>query len=327
MDVSMESPQKTRKRTTAILIANPHAGSYTQNAAQIEDTVAYLNEHQWAVTLKLTQEQGDARKFAREAVQQGQAVVIAVGGDGTVNEVIQELAGHETALGVLPSGTVNVWARETGIPLNDLVAAREVLLTGKKRRIDLGKANDRYFLLMATIGFDAEVTRTVEKKKRFGVLDYILKGTWLGLSYPNFTVFLQRGKNARRVRALQVIFGNTQLYAGTIKFTWQAKCDDGLLDICIVRSLNLFGRIGMLFDFLLRRKERQQWVMYSSSQEVKVHTTQPVAVQVDGDPLGNTSQRGFPPTTFTVVPGTLTVIVPQVVPEHLFTRPPLEEEA
>src|SRR5581483_5519582 len=227
MDVSIE----TQKRTTAILIANPNAGSYSQNAQQIEDAVAYLNERQWDIELKLTQEKGDSRKFAREAVEQHCAVVIVVGGDGTINEVIQELVGSETALGVLPSGTVNVWARETGIAIDDFEAAREVLLSGKLRRIDLGEVNDRYFLLMSTIGFDAEVTRAVEKKKRLGVLDYILKGTWLGLSYPNFTALLQTGKRAVRVRALQIIFGNTQLYAGAIKFTWQARSDDGLLDI------------------------------------------------------------------------------------------------
>jgi diacylglycerol kinase (ATP) len=318
MDVSIE----TQKRTTAILIANPNAGSYSQNAQQIEEAIAYLNERQWDIELKLTQEKGDARKFAREAVEQHRAVVIVVGGDGTINEVIQELAGSETALGVLPSGTVNVWARETGIAIDDFEAAREVLLSGKLRRIDLGEVNDRYFLLMSTIGFDAEVTRTVEKKKRLGVLDYILKGTWLGLSYPNFTALLQTGKRAVRVHALQIIFGNTQLYAGAIKFTWQARSDDGLLDICVVRSQNVFGRLGVLFAFLLRQKQRQRWVMYEASKEIKVHTTQPVAIQVDGDPAGYTAQKGFPPTTFRVVPGALKVIVPEAVPEPLFTKPP-----
>jgi len=90
-------------------------------------------------------------------------MVVAVGGDGTINEIIQELAGTETALAVLPSGTVNVWAREMGIPLDNF-GARNILLKGQVRSIDLGQVDGRYFLLMAGIGFDGEVAYAVEKK-------------------------------------------------------------------------------------------------------------------------------------------------------------------
>jgi YegS/Rv2252/BmrU family lipid kinase len=319
-DVQERRSLDARQKISAIVIANPTAGSYTQHAAQIEDTIIQLREYGWNVALKLTEAQGDAGRLAREAVEQQMNVVVAVGGDGTINEVIQELAGSETALGVLPGGTVNVWARETSIPL-DIVQAREVLMHGQMRRVDLGKVNDRYFLLMATIGFDAEVTHSVERKpiKRFGVLGYILMGTWLGLGYPNFQAFLQQGGRAKRVRTLQIVFGNTKLYAGAIKFTWQAKCDDGLLDVCVVRSQNFFGRILVFAAFLFSRKKRQQWVRYESSREIKVHTNVPVAIQVDGDPAGYTAQRGFPPTIFSIAPGALKVIVPDDIPEPLFT--------
>ena len=105
--------------------------------------------------------------------------MIAAGGDGTINEVIQGLAGSETALGVLPSGTVNVWARELGIPLDD-TRARNVLVNGQTRRIDLGRINGRYFLLMVGIGFDGEVTQAVEGKplKRlvFSVIPWLFYG-------------------------------------------------------------------------------------------------------------------------------------------------------
>lgn len=317
--------QNIRKYVTAIVIANPTSGSYKREKQQIEETVTYLQNNGWDVKLKLTENQGDGRKFAKEAVTQGLNVVVAVGGDGTINEVIQELAGSQTALGVLPSGTVNVWARETGIPL-DNPGAREVLLKGQTRSIDLGRVNDHYFLLMSTIGFDAEVTHTVEKKpiKRFGVLGYIVLGTWLGIGYPNFQAVLQLDKRTRRFQVLQVVIGNTQLYAGTIKFTWQAKLDDGILDICVVRSTTLLGRIGILFDFLLRRPQRQQWVRYETADHVKIHTKKPIAIQVDGDPIGYTKGSGEP-TTFAIAHKALKVIVPQELPEALFspmaTRP------
>ena len=321
-ETSEDKQPEGQKSTKAIIIANPTAGSYEQHRLQIQETVSFLNDHGWDAELKLTKGPGDGGRLTQEAVEQKYDAVIAVGGDGTINEVIQKLAGSETALGVLPSGTVNVWAREVGIPLEN-EGARDVLVNGQVKRIDLGRVNERYFLLMSTIGLDAEITHAVEKKpvKKWGVLSYIFLGTWLGLGYPNFTVFIQKGERTIRARALQVIFGNTQLYAGTLKFTWQAKCDDGKLDLAIVYSQDLPGRFRVLLDFLLRRRDRQRWVRYDSVEEVRVHTNAPVAIQVDGDPEGRTNKRGFPPTTFCIVPGTLKVIVPQVLPEDLFSQP------
>lgn len=313
--------QRSKTATTAVVIANPTAGSYAQNEHQIRGTISYLQQNTWQVELWLTQQAGDARRLAGKAVEQKKDVVIAVGGDGTINEVIQELANSETTLGVLPSGTVNVWARETGIPLEN-IGAREVLLHGQTRSIDLGQVGDRYFLLMAGIGMDGEITQAVEKKpvKRFGVLGYLVIGTWLGFGYPGFRVVLQVGEQTIRANAIQVIIGNTQLYGGAIKYTWQAKCDDGLLDVCVIHKQNVFGRIGVAIDFLLRREQRRQWVKYETGQDIKIHTQKPIAMQIDGDPAGNTPAQGFPPLTFHVVPGSLKVIVPQNPPEALFSK-------
>jgi YegS/Rv2252/BmrU family lipid kinase len=177
----------------AVVIANPTSGSYSQHVRQVEETLIFLHDAGWEIELQLTKEAGNASLLARQAVMQKVDVVIVAGGDGIINEVIQELAGSETALGVLPFGTVNVWAREMNIPL-DVNGAREVLLNGEKLRVDLGKVNDRYFLLMAGIGFDADVTHAVEKKpiKRLGVLGYLLVGTWLGLAMKVFASFNHR---------------------------------------------------------------------------------------------------------------------------------------
>ncbi len=307
--------------TTAIVIANPTSGSYMQNKQQIEETITYLQKHGWQAELRLTKAAGDAKRIAKEAVEQHIGVVVAVGGDGTINEIIQELAHTDTALSVLPSGTVNVWARETGIPLEN-AGARDVLLHGRTRQIDLGQTGDRYFLLMAGIGLDGEVTRAVEKQsvKRFGVLGYLFVGTWLGLGYPSFRVVIQIGERTIRTAALQIIIGNTQLYAGAIKYTWRAKCDDGLLDVCILRKQNVFGRIAVAIDFLLRREQRRQWVQYETCKDIKIRARRRVAMQIDGDSAGNTT-RSFPPVDFCVVPDTLKVIVPLNSPEGLFSKP------
>src|SRR6266700_465797 len=309
-----------RPATSAVLIANPTSGSYVFHAQQIRETITFLQRHGWDAELRLTQSSSDVRRFTREAVERGVDMVVAVGGDGTINEIIQELAGSETALAVLPSGTVNVWAREMGIPLDNF-GARNILLNGQVRSIDLGQVDGRYFLLMAGIGFDGEVTHAVEKKpvKRFGVLGYLLVGAWLGLGYNDFRCYLQLDERSNKINALQLIIGNTQLYGGAIKYTWQAKCDDGLLDVCIVPRQSMLKRLFLPMAILLLRKQRRQLVRYEQCKTIKIHTKKPVAIQLDGDPIGYTSSSPEAPTTFTIAPRILKVLVPQKTPEGLFS--------
>lgn len=304
-----------RSGRSAIIIANPTSGGFSLYSHNLDETLMRLHRGGWQVNLHRTKAAGDAQQLAYDAVAQKADVVIAVGGDGTINEIIQELAGSETALGVLPNGTINIWAREMGIPF-DTVGACEVLLYGQTRYVDLGCCNGRYFLLMAGIGFDGEVTQAVEKKpiKRLGVLGYFLVGTWLGFGYPSFQAYLHINRRRVKVQALQIIVGNTRLYAGALKFTWEAKCDDGLLDVCVVRKRSIGGRIVVMMDFLLRHKNRQRWVRYETASTVEIRTRKPVAIQVDGDPAGYT------PARFTTAPGALKVIVPKKMSEGLFSK-------
>lgn len=303
----------------AVIIANPTSGSYIYHRHQLEETMEFLREYGWQIELKLTQTVGDAQRLTRDAVDAKMDVVIAAGGDGTINEVIQELVDSETALGVLPIGTANVWAREMGIPL-EIAGAGEILAYGRTRQIDVGRVRNRdhcrYFLLMVGIGFDGEVTRAVEKKflKRLGIVGYLLASFWVSIGYDSFQFYAKIGEREIKTRALQIVIGNTQLYGGAVKFTWQAQCDDGLLDVCIVRKRSKFRRIFIVLDFLLRRKQRSQWVSYDKSATVEVRTRKPVAMQIDGDSYGNT------PATFSIAPRALKVIVPRKAPKGLFAE-------
>ena len=300
----------------AVIIANPTSGAFPPlHTHHFDEALAILRNRGWRVDLWYTDAPGEGERLARKAVEQKAHLVIAAGGDGTINEIIQGLAGSETALGVLPGGTVNVWARELDIPFDD-VGACGVLVNGRTRRIDLGYVNGRYFLLMVGVGFDGEVTQAVERKplKRLGVLGYALAALWLGPGYRSFPAIVQIDGYMVKTRALQIIIGNTQLYAGGIKFTWQAKCDDGLLDLCIVRKRNLWGRIVVLWDFFLRREQRRLWVRYDTFKSIKIETPEPVAFQIDGE------AAGYTPAVFSVVPGALKVVVPQKTPEGLFSQ-------
>ncbi len=299
---------------SAVIIANPASGFLPQQMSRLYETLSFLQANGWQAELRLTQGPGDGKELARKAVEEGVEMVVAVGGDGTINEIIQALAGSETALGVLPTGTVNVWAREMGIPLG-IVGARQVLLNGQTRRIDLGTINGRYFLLMVGIGIDGEITRAVERKplKRLGVLGYALAALWFGPGYRGFPVVVNNRGVVVKTRALQIFVGNTQLYAGAFKFTWRARLDDGLLDLCIVRKRSLLGRVVVLSDFILRRDQRRRWVRYDQFASVSIETARPVAYQIDGDLGGHT------PVTVSVAVRALKVLVPQKTPRGIFS--------
>ena len=303
------------QRCRAVLLANQRSGSFSKEGDELDAMVTYMKEHGWDIDLQFSTSPDDARRQTRKAVEQHVDMVIAVGGDGTINSVIQELAGSETALGVIPSGTFNVWARETGIPL-DSKGALEVLVNGKIRSIDLGRVQDRYFLLMAGIGFGGTVTYSVKKEKMkwLGMLGYVVTGVRLGLGFDSFSADITIDGRTQRTHALQIVLGNTQLYGSLLKFTWRARCDDGLLDVCIVRRASKLERIVVILDFVLQRRERRKWVTYATCTSLEVNTRKPVNFQIDGEPIGRT------PATFTIVPGTLRVVVPQQSPEGLFSN-------
>src|SRR5260370_5921871 len=206
----------------AVIIANPTSGigGFPLQTHSFDETLAYLRNQGWKVELWYTQSARDGEQLARKAVKQQVNLVIAAGGDGTINEIIQGLAGSETALGVLPSGTVNVWARELGIPLDD-ARARNVLVNGQTRRIDLGCINGRYFLLMVGIGFDGEVTQAVEGKplKRLGILGYTLAALWLGPGYRGFPLVAQIDGYVVKSRSFKISLEHTHSYPPAFKFT------------------------------------------------------------------------------------------------------------
>lgn len=322
MDIQKTMPQTRAKKPdastiprTAVIITNPTSGSYARFAHDLEEVVTFLQQALWQVELKLTQSPGDGSRLAREAVEQKADIVIAAGGDGTINEIIQELAGSETALGVLPMGTVNVWAREMEIPLES-AGARDVLLHGITRQIDLGRINDRYFLLMVGVGFDGEVSHSVEKNhmKRFGVLGYLFTMLQMSRQFRGFRVSLTLDGQAMSTRALQIVVGNTQLYGGAVTFTSKAKCDDGLLDVCIIHPGSRWRFLLLLRDLFLQQKDKKELVTYKTGTSLEIRSRTPIALQIDGDAAGQT------PATIQMVPGALKVIVPLVEPEGIFSR-------
>ena len=291
-------------RRAGRLIVNPWAGDHAYSRG-VERVVRAAAELGWHLDVAETLAPGDATRLAAEAARAGQPIVLAGGGDGTLNEVVQALVGTDTAVGAVPLGTVNVWARELGLSLDPAEATRQ-LLGGQARRLDLGRANGRYFLLMAGLGFDAAAVHAVEgtaRKRRFGPLAFLAVGAIEALRTRGERLRLRADGRTFVTNAALVTVGNTRLWAGAVRITHRATAADGLLDVCIFPGRSLLTKLRHLFLVVVGRHEDDPEVTYLQVRELRVASRRPIPLQVDGEPYGTT------PARIEIVPGAVLVLV------------------
>ncbi len=293
-------------RVRSLLILNPTAG---RSRADGWDHRLQRAFHKSGIPceLRLTEKAGDGTTLARQAAHSNYDLVIAAGGDGTVNEVANGLIGTETALGIVPIGTVNVLARELGISLRPGFAVRTIA-RGVRKRIDVGCANGRHFTLMAGFGFDAEVVTNVLQpiKDWIGSSAYILKGLEKLATCRATDVVLEMAEETYATKAFMVIVANASTYAYDLKIAPLAMPDDGVLDICVFER-PITDRIGFMrqvADVFINRHLYHKAVRYFRTTRVIVRSEPEICAQLDGDPFGTT------PVEISIIPECLPVIVP-----------------
>jgi YegS/Rv2252/BmrU family lipid kinase len=240
------------------------------------------------------------------------------GGDGALNEAINGLAGSDTAVGVIPTGTVNLWARDIGIKRKKPVVALEQALTGERRRVDLGRAGDRYFLSMASYGIDAAVTAGVSHRLKglLGAFAYAIASFREALRYRSNEHTLDLDGEQLTMRVLMVIASNTREYAGITQITPEAIADDGLLDVRIFEG---HGRLNIALHalrVLLRLHRRAKKVHFRRVRRLAIEGEPRLPVQLDGDYMPDLDPL------VACEPGALWVSVPRDLNSPLFSRPP-----
>jgi YegS/Rv2252/BmrU family lipid kinase len=296
---------------TAALIYNPVAGSgLTKKRVPVEEVRDRFIANGWHVGLVPTRCALDGTEAAKFAMTHGADVVVAMGGDGTVNEVVQALVGTDTPLGIVPAGTINVLAQELNLPLDPL-AAVDVITSEQVRRIDLGRANGRYFTMMIGLGYDAESTNTIipDLKKWTGPVAYYVAGVQAFAKHKSVraTMTIHDGKKTRRLRRLvyMMIVSNVGLYAGgVLKFTPEASFTDGLFDVCLIRSRRWYRALLHVVLSFLGGLRTVSDVEFFQVKSIKMTTGRPFPYQLDGDPAGTT------PVTIEMVPRALAVVAP-----------------
>jgi len=295
----------TRKAT---LISNPKTGRYASRRRPIQELASDLESRGIAVDLKLTSGPGEATAIASRAARNGSSDVIVAGGDGTINEAIQGLAGTKARLAIIPRGTGNVLARELGLPL-DAAQAVEVAAKGKSRKIYLGLAVDetnhvsRHFVLMAGIGLDASVVRGVQPslKKRIGRGAFWLSGlSHLASWNPRpFTLEI----DGVAYQATFAAIGKAPRYGGDLAITPGARLDEREFEVCIIQATSRLRYLHLLSHAMRAGMPRNNpEVQFVKAVTVKAHGD--AHVQIDGELFGHLPMR------FEIAPHSLEVIVP-----------------
>lgn len=299
----------------AVLVFNPNA---TTTDDRVRDVIASALSSQVELEVAPTKQRGHATLIAAGAVHEGVDAVFALGGDGTANEVVQALAGTDVALGVIPGGGANVFARALGLP-NDAIAATSIALehlrAGRSRRIALGQAGERYFGFNAGFGFDAAVVRLVEqnaqlkKRLRQGAFVWLAVRGWFGdhdVHDPSIEVELPDG--SRHGAYGITIVGNADPYTflGTrpMRVTPRASFDTGL-DVCAIQKVSTARLLRILGGVFTngRHLNARGVTHWHDLDSFVLRAPHALPLMVDGDYAGEHTE-----VTMTSLPNALAVL-------------------
>jgi len=282
-----------------IVILNPASrGARTQ---RLRDQVEKLAGE---AIVRATSGAGEAERLARNAALEGYKKIVAAGGDGTINEIVNGIAGHNVTLGVLPIGTMNVFATELGLPLNDLGRCWKIIQQGRTHRVDLPRANRKHFVQLAGVGLDAQAVKETSGafKRSFGPLSYLISAVQVASRTP--PVLRIESKDAVTVEGSFVLVGNGRLYGGRFPFFKQAVMNDGLLDVIVFKRLSYLDIIRYLQDVVFTPQISSPEVEYFKTKQLRVSSDEIVPVEIDGELIGNC------PVEFRIRAGGLRVLTP-----------------
>jgi YegS/Rv2252/BmrU family lipid kinase len=292
-------------KSLIILIANPAA----QKASDKKVAMAsyYLQSKGYEVDVLFTHKRGDAEALARDYLNRVPSRIIAAGGDGTFNEVVNGIAGSEIPMAILPLGTTNVLARELDVPEN-VQGAMERALRKRPARISLGKITltdspqnlSRYFILMAGIGYDGMAVRGTSEtmKKLSGKGAYVFSGIKTFLNFhPGLLSFSVDGKH---YEGYSGIIGNAAKYGGPFSVTPDAQLSDPALYVCIFKGRKRVDVARYVFGFLTGTHLKYRDLEYLRAEQVEI--TGNAHIQIDGDYFGMT------PAKVEIIPNALSLV-------------------
>lgn len=295
------------------VIINPSSGRQVMRQT-VDDIIGFLVEESYICRADFcyTEGKNDATRYAQEIKPGEYDLVLAVGGDGTLNEVVNGLikGGSGTTLAILPAGTVNDFATFLDMPQDPYTYAR-MIMDNITRKIDVGLAGDHYFLNVAAGGLLTDIAYKVpsETKTSLGRLAYWLEGAKDIPSniFKGFDLRAEAESELYEKETLLFLVANTTSVGGIKKLLPHAKVDDGLLDILIVSKLDFGGFLPLLAQLMIGNHLSSENITYFQTDRLTLSTVvdQDIRLDLDGE------EGGFLPAEVRCVPGALTLIVPE----------------
>jgi len=290
----------------ARLIYNPTSGRELVRK-QLPNILEILEQGGYEASCHATTGAGDATEAAAKAVERGFDLVVAAGGDGTLYEVLNGLAGHShrPKLGIIPAGTTNDFARALGIP-KDIKRACEIIVNGQEKEMDIGKVNQQYFINIAGGGSFTELTYEVPSKWKtvLGQLAYYMKGIEKLVFLKPTRVCIESQERTIDEEIMMFLVANSHSVGGFEKLVPKANLQDGYFDVLILKKTSIPEFIRLATLALRGEHINDPHVIYFQTSELKVSSNQEVLINLDGE-LG-----GHLPSHFKVMHKHITILTP-----------------
>ena len=290
-------------RTNILFIINPISGG--KNKSKIPVLIGKLLDlEKFSPSYSFTEYAGHAAELAEEAASHNFEVIVAVGGDGTINEVASKVVEHKKVLGIIPFGSGNGLARFLKIPLRPADAIR-VINTLQILNIDTGTFNGKGFYNMAGMGFDAYISSVFAEDKSRGLTGYLKLGLKEVLSYKAQTYDLVIDGKEYSYKAFVISIANSSQYGNNAHIAPAASVTDGLLDICIIKEFSMMKLPVLAYEMLTATTDRSRYVEIIKGKDVTIKRPEEGAIHIDGEPLFMGKDLKI-----SIVPLSLNVIVP-----------------
>lgn len=266
----------------AVFVINLNSGTSSKAAIPglIESTI---DKEKFDYEIVVTQYAGHASEIASRAKDKGKDIVVAVGGDGTVNEVARAIVHSGTALGIIPCGSGNGLARHLLLPMN-VKKAIEVLNECEIRALDYGIINGYPFFCTCGMGFDAFVSQKFAEAGKRGPITYVENVLREGLKYQPETYILQDENGTIKYKAFLISCANASQYGNNAYIAPQASMSDGLMDVIIMEPFDVFEAPQISIDMFNKTLDKSSKIKTFKCRKLHIHRSKPGAIHYDGDP-------------------------------------------
>lgn len=298
----------------AELIVNLTAGGGKPNH-HLKRVSKYLKENGLNFEVCITARQGEAVTLSQKAADNGVELIVSVGGDGTVNEIVNGImkSKNDPALGIIPLGWANDFIKSTNIP-SDIMEACKILVRGKIKKIDIGIINEKiYFANICGVGFDAEVAQLANQMKNkhpnlhiLSAFVYVFATVKKLLSpFSCHNVKIKFDGQEIYSKILFIAISNGKFYGGRFKITPEAILDDGLFEVCTVEEMGRFKYLSIIPKVFKGTHASIKGVNFYRAKEVVIQSSEPILAQVSGEVIEG--QKNY---IITLLPKSLKLIVP-----------------